>query len=69
MIKVDRFSNHTYFTTGNIITNETGEVFVKVGDDYLAQNGDYIKKTGSSFLNLRTGVNSTFGDPFGDDDE
>ena len=69
MIKVDRFSNHTYFTTGNITTNETGEVFVKVGDDYLAQNGDYIKKTGSSFLNLRTGVNLTFGDSFGDDDE
>jgi hypothetical protein len=69
MLKFDRFSNHTYFTHGNIKTNELGNVFVKTGNDYVAQNGDYIKKVGSTYLNLRTGVNSNFGDPFGDDDE
>ena len=69
MLKVDRFSGHTYFTNGNIKTNELGDVFVKTGNDYINNNGDYIKKVGLTYLNLRTGVNSNFGDPFGDDDE
>jgi hypothetical protein len=69
MLNNDRFSNHTYFTSGNIKTNELGDVFIKTGNDYVAQNSDYIKKIGSNYLNLRTGVNSTFGDPFGDDDD
>ena len=69
MLKVDQFSGHTYLTTGDIKTDETGKLFVKTGNDYIAQNGDYIQKTGSGYSNLRTGVNSTFADPFGDDDE
>lgn len=69
MLKVDPFSGHVYATTGNIKTNEIGDVFVKVGDDYVANNGDYIKKTPCGYLNLRTGINSTFGDPFGSDYE
>jgi hypothetical protein len=62
MFKIDKFSNHTYFTSGNTKTNELGEVFVKTGNDYVAQNGDIIKKIGLNYLNLRTGVNLTFGD-------
>ena len=69
MFKLDRFSNKTYLTTGDIKTNSSGDVFVKAGDDYVADNGDYIKKVGSNYLNTRTGIDSTFGDPFGDDDE
>jgi len=62
MFKIDKFSNHTYFTSGNNKTNEIGEVFIKTGNDYVTQNGDIIKKIGSNYLNLRTGVNLTFGD-------
>ena len=69
MFKLDRFSEHSYFTIGKTKTSETGGVFVKTGNDYVAQNGDYLKKTSSSYLNLRTGVNSTLGNRFGDDYE
>ena len=62
MFKSDQFSSHKYFTVGNTKTLETGDVFVKVGNDYVAQNGDYLKKTSLGHINLRTGVNSTFGD-------
>jgi hypothetical protein len=62
MFNNDKFSNHTYFTSGNTKTNELGEVFVKTGNDYVAQNGDIIKNIGLNYLNLRTGVNLTFGD-------
>jgi hypothetical protein len=62
MIKVDRFSEHTYFTSGNTKTSETGEVFVKTGDGYVNQNGDYIKKIGSNFFNVNTGINFNLGD-------
>jgi hypothetical protein len=62
MFNNDKFSNHTYFISGNTKTNELGEVFVKTGNDYVAQNGDIIKNIGLNYLNLRTGVNLTFGD-------
>ena len=66
MLKVDKFSNHIYQTTDNIKTNEHGTVFVKTGMDWIASNGDYIQQTNKGLVNLRTGVNSVFGDPFGD---
>jgi hypothetical protein len=62
MIKVDRFSAHTYHTTNDIKTSETGEVLVKTGDGYVNQHGDYIKKTGSNFFNVNTGINFNLGD-------
>jgi hypothetical protein len=62
MFKLDRFSAHTYQTTNDIKTNETGEVLVKTGDGYVNQHGDYIKKTGSNYFNVNTGINFNLGD-------
>jgi hypothetical protein len=62
MLKVDKFSSHTYFTTDTTKTSETGEVLVKAGDGYVNQHGDYIKKTNSNYFNLNTGINFNLGD-------
>lgn len=69
MYKINQFSGRAYLDAGNLKTSDTGQVFVKVGDDYIAPNGDYIKQIGNDLINLRTGVNSTFGDPFGGNHE
>ena len=69
MIKTDIFSGHTYVTTGNFKTSDTGETFTRCGNSWFSQDGDVIQKQGNGWMNLKTGVHSSFGDPFGDDDE
>ena len=66
MLTVNQFSAHIYNTLEQTKTNEFGEVFVKSGDDFYGMDGQYIQKTGESYTNIKTGVNSTFGDPFGE---
>ena len=69
MLNIDKFSGHVYFTSGNTKISDTGEVFVRTGNNYVSENGDFIKKVSNGYMNLSTGISSTFGDPFGDDDE
>ena len=69
MIKTNIFSGHTYTTTGNIKTSDTGETFVKTGDTWFGRNGSVIQKQGNDLVNLQTGVRSSFGDPFMEDED
>jgi hypothetical protein len=69
MIKTNIFSGHTYVTTGNVKTSDTGETFTRCGNSWFSQDGDVIQKQGNDWVNLKTGVRSSFGDPFGDDDD
>jgi hypothetical protein len=69
MLKTNQFSSHTYLTIENIQTSETNKVFLKSNDNWIAPNGDVIAKSPLGYLNLRTGVNEAFGDPFGDNND
>jgi hypothetical protein len=69
MLKTNQFSQHTYLTTGSIQTSENNKVFIQSNTNWIASNGDVIAKSPLGYLNLRTGVNETFGDPFGDSNE
>ena len=60
------FSNKNYTETGNVLVSEDGVVFNKVFNGYLSQDGDLIQKQGENFMNMTTGVQSSFGDPFED---
>ena len=60
------FSGHSYTETNNILTSDEGKVFTKVGNDWLSQDGDYIRRDNSGYMNTQTGVSSTWGDPFED---
>ena len=64
MIKVDIFSGRVYMETPNFKQSNTGETFMKCGDTWFGQEGQMIQQRGNNLVNLRTGVQSTFGDPF-----
>ncbi len=69
MIKTNLFSGHTYVKTGNTLTSDTGDTCNRVGDCWFGQDGEIIQKQGRDWVNLHTGVRSTFGDPFMEDDD
>lgn len=69
MFEVNPFSAKTYNISDKVKIAQDGTASVKVGNDWIAPNGDYIQQTNNGLLNLRTGVNSTFGDPFGDSND
>lgn len=69
MIEINPFSGNVYTTTDTVKIGQDGKLFTKNGSNWIANNGDFIQKTNDGFLNLRTGVNETFGDPFGDSNE
>ena len=60
------FSGKNYTETGNSLVSENGAVFNKVFNGYLSEDGDLIQKQGEGFMNMTTGVQSAFGDPFED---
>jgi len=64
MIKVDLFSGHVYTDTGNLKQSDTGDTFIKCGDMWFGDHGEVIQQRGNDLFNLRTGISSTFGDPF-----
>jgi hypothetical protein len=41
-----------------------GDTYNRVGNDWINQDGDLIQKVGKDYFNPRTGVFSSFGDPF-----
>jgi len=63
----DIFSGKVYTETSMMRLTEDGRVFTKVGDNYIAPNGEMIIKQGSHLLNTKTGIMSSFGDPFLED--
>jgi flagellar basal body rod protein FlgG len=46
---------------------QDGRMFTKVGDNYIAPDGELIIKQGDHLLNTKTGIMSNFGDPFLED--
>lgn len=66
MIEINPFSGNVYTTTDTVKIGQDGTFFINNGGNWIANNGDFIQKTNSGFLNLRTGVISSIGDPFGD---
>ena len=69
MFEINPFSSKTYVTNETVKISNDGTTFVKSGADWIGSNGGLIQQTNNGLVNLRTGVNSNFGDPFGDDDE
>jgi flagellar basal body rod protein FlgG len=66
--KLNIFSGNTYTGNDDLRIRQDGEVFNKCGDMWLGQNGQMIRDDDGTLTNLKNGVMSTFGDPFGDDD-
>jgi len=64
MIEINKFSGHVYNETGNFKQSDTGEMFMKCGDTWFGENGEIIKQTETGYFNIKTGISSTFGDPF-----
>jgi hypothetical protein len=67
MIKLDIFSGHVYTETDNFKQSDTGDTFTKCGSMWFGQHGQVIQQRDNDLLNLRTGISSTFGDPFEED--
>jgi flagellar basal body rod protein FlgG len=61
---VDIFSGQVYTETSMMRLTEDGRVFTKIGDNYIASDGELIVKQGNYLLNTKTGIMSNFGDPF-----
>lgn len=64
MINFNIFSGKTYFTAGPFKQSDDGHTFTKLGDNWIADNGDVIQDQGGKQFNFNTGVMSTFGDAF-----
>ena len=65
----DIFSGKLYTETSMMRLTEDVRVFTKVGDNYIAPDGEKIVKQGNHLLNTKTGIMSNFGDPFLEDNE
>lgn len=68
MIEVNIFSGHTYMESGQTKIRDDGALFTRSGNMWLGPQGQVIQQVGNITRNLNTGVQSHFGDPFGDDD-
>ena len=58
------FSGETYTRTGDTMISSDGDTYNRVGDNWINKDGDLIQKVGKDYFNPRTGVFSSFGDPF-----
>lgn len=68
MIEVNIFSGHTYTESGQTKIRDDGATFVRSGNMWLGPKGEVIQQAGNITRNLNNGIQSNFGDPFGDDD-
>lgn len=64
MFRTDIFSGKTYFETKNYKTSDDGTLFTRMGNTWLGSNGQQIEKVGDQLVNTKTGVMSSWGDPF-----
>jgi hypothetical protein len=61
------YSGDTYVRTGAFMTSSTGETYTEVGSGHWTDSHNKtIQREGNEFVNLDTGVRSSFGDPFKD---
>ena len=64
---INIFSGVFYTETESIRISGDGDVFTRMGDNYVTPSGDLIIKQGDHLFNTKTGINSHFGDPFLED--
>lgn len=69
MFEINIFTGKVYVTTDDLKIAQDGRTFVRSDDDWIGPNGDFIQQTSNGLLNSRTGIGSTYGDPFGGDHE
>ena len=67
MFKTNIFSGSTYFETKNHKTSADGTFFTKMGNTWTGSNGVQVQQVGDQLMNLKTGVMSSWGDPFKED--
>ena len=66
-ISTNIYSGDTYVRTGAFMTSSTGETYTEVGDGlWTDSHNKMIQREGNEFVNVNTGVRSSFGDPFKD---
>ena len=58
---------HTKSTT--TLTNQDGDVFNRVGDNYISNDGSTMTRCGDGFFNTKTNTMSKFNDEFFEDEE
>lgn len=64
MIEVNPFSGNVYIETNNTKQSTDGQVFLKCGDSWIGGDGQIIQIRHDDLFNITTGISSTFGDPF-----
>jgi len=57
------FSGITYFTSDSFKASPD-HTYVKAGDTWISDKGQVIIEQDDGYLNMHTGVHSTWGDPF-----
>jgi hypothetical protein len=67
MFKFNIFSGHTYYETETMKVSDNGNIFTKLGNLWVGNNGETVQQFGSKFWNNETGVMSSWGDPFGEE--
>jgi hypothetical protein len=60
------FSGHFYNKTESTIMRDDGKMFYKTGSMWIDDEGTTVQQMGNHQMNLNTGVDSRWGDPFGD---
>lgn len=60
------FSGNSYTQTDTTITRDDGKTYYKSGDLWIDDESTIVQYMGDELYNQKTGVGSTFGDPFGD---
>jgi hypothetical protein len=64
MIEINKFSGHVYTEMGNMKHSNTGDIYMKCGDSWIGSNGQVVQIRNNDLFNPKTGISSTFGDPF-----
>jgi hypothetical protein len=60
------FSGNNYHKTESTIMRDDGKMFYKTGSMWIDDEGTTVQQMGNNLMNLNTGVDSRWGDPFGD---
>jgi hypothetical protein len=64
MFKNNIFSGRTYYETKTTKVSDDGNTFIKNGNTWIGTDGEVIQKMGDDLINTKTGVMSSWCDPF-----
>jgi hypothetical protein len=60
------FSGNSYTQTETSVIRDDGKTYYKSGDLWIDDESTIVQYMGDELYNQKTGVGSSFGDPFGD---